>query len=550
VVGRNARRNLDKDFAPELPAFTNYLLSLDDAWVENILRGVMEIPEIGTQFWESKIREDSIAGFLNDKLILEPLAQVSIGDSPNAEGSLYQAYHQYCSDQGHKPQAVKNFSPNLIECASVILGWQVEKVHTKIGKIIKGIRLRTKADGHIPTYDYELQSRCEKRGDGYGDGSVTDTVTGQNLEPEPITDSVTDKPLIRMEKNIGIEIQIKQSSNGFSNEEINNTQSEIAFNPSPYPEPLPVASPDPSPHPSPNPSPHPSPTPRPIAPPEPETLPTAPTTPPIAPEESKPTEPPHAPMVNWNVGERVKVSAQYPTQEYIDERATVVKVWPDGLCRIELDREISVIGGKPTKQFNLNGRYLVSEKKVEPTEPIAQPVPPIPPTEPSAELNEDELNLVEMIRIATAEPDAEIARQAAADIVPVLRKVCASGAANREKVWAALTETERAIFSELTAKPLALADNPPEPEPAETAPEPETIAAEDSEKLRDIARVWWPKYYPEQLQTLITQMFGWGAPGTRYYAATITAWLVGEDELVRSRITKLMQLRPQGGASC
>jgi hypothetical protein len=157
---------------------------------------------------------------------------------------------------------------------------------------------------------------------------------------------------------------------------------------------------------------------------------------------------------------------------------------------------------------------------------------------------------VKWIREAIAQPDTDTARETVADILPTLKNLCANGRANREKVWAALTEKERAIFSELTAKPLALADNPPEPEPAETAPEPETIAAEDSEKLRDIARVWWPKYYPEQLQTLITQMFGWGAPGTRYYAATITAWLVGEDELVRERITKLMQLRPQGGASC
>ena len=154
------------------------------------------------------------------------------------------------------------------------------------------------------------------------------------------------------------------------------------------------------------------------------------------------------------------------------------------------------------------------------------------------------------IREAIAQPDTNTARQAVADILPTLKNLCASGMANREKVWAALTETEQATFSELTAKPLALADNPPEPESAETAPERETIAAEDSEKLRDIARVCWPKYYPEQLQTLITQMFSWGAPGTRYYAATITAWLVGEDELVRERITKLMQLRPQGGASC
>ena len=245
VVSRNARRNLDRDFVPELPAFTNYLLSLDDAWVEDILRGVMEIPEVGAQFWESKIREDSIAGFLNDKLILDPLGQVSIGDSPNAENTLYQAYHQYCLDQGHKPQAVKNFSPNLIECAAVILGWQVEKVHTKIGKIIKGIRLRTKADEHLPTYDYELRSRCKKPGDGFGDGLVTDSVTGQNLEPEPITTLVTDSSYSQVEKNI-------KNNDQENFEEINNT--EVSINPSPENKPLPVEASDPSLQPSPQPS--------------------------------------------------------------------------------------------------------------------------------------------------------------------------------------------------------------------------------------------------------------------------------------------------------
>jgi len=246
VIARNARRNLDGDFVPELPAFTNYLLSLDDTWVENILRGVMEVPEVGAQFWETKIREDSIAGFLNDKLILDPLAQVSIGDSPNAEGSLYQAYHQYCLDQGHKPQAVKNFSPNLIECAGVILGWQIEKVHTKIGKIIKGIRIRTKADEHLPTYDYELRSRCEKPGDGFGDGSVTDSVTGQNLEPEPIIVSVTDSSYSQVEKNLK-----NKTEENF--DEISST--EVSINPSPENKPLSVEVPDPSPQPSPEPSP-------------------------------------------------------------------------------------------------------------------------------------------------------------------------------------------------------------------------------------------------------------------------------------------------------
>jgi len=160
---------------------------------------------------------------------------------------------------------------------------------------------------------------------------------------------------------------------------------------------------------------------------------------------------------------------------------------------------------------------------------------------PHSELNEDELNLLDMIRIATAEPDPESARRAAADILPILKDVCARGAANREKVWAALTDSERAIFSELTAKPIS--NNSQEPNPPQPVPEPEIIAPADAEKLREIAIVWWPELYPAQMQSLLAQMYAWGAPGTRYDAATITAWLVGEDAVTRKRISELMQRR-------
>jgi hypothetical protein len=160
-----------------------------------------------------------------------------------------------------------------------------------------------------------------------------------------------------------------------------------------------------------------------------------------------------------------------------------------------------------------------------------------------SELNQDELELVQYIRIATAEPDPEQARRTAANLLPVLKDVCGKGAASREKVWTALTATERATFSALTAKPSAHNDNPPEPKPAESASEPETIAPADAEKLREMATVWWDEYYPAQVQTLVTQMYGWGAPGTRYDAATINAWLATEDAVTRERIGELMQRR-------
>ena len=202
--------------------------------------------------------------------------------------------------------------------------------------------------------------------------------------------------------------------------------------------------------------------------------------------------------------------------------------------------EIEKVGLNP-----VNPVKIPEPLPVEDLNPATNPAqtPHKPRQTPHSELNEDELELVEMIRVATAEPDPESARRAAADILPILKDVCARGAANREKVWAALTDSERATFSELTAQPIALVNNPPELEPPQPTPEPAIIAPADAEKLREIASIWWSEYYPEQVQTLITQMFGWNAPGTKYDAATITAWLALEDELVRDRISELWQLK-------
>jgi hypothetical protein len=72
---------------------------------------------------------------------------------------------------------------------------------------------------------------------------------------------------------------------------------------------------------------------------------------------------------------------------------------------------------------------------------------------------------------------------------------------------------------------------------------PEKIITEDAQVIRDIALVWWPEYYPEQVQSLVTQMYGRGAPGTKYSVATLTRWFETEVAEVRDRITELMRLR-------
>jgi putative DNA primase/helicase len=69
------------------------------------------------------------------------------------------------------------------------------------------------------------------------------------------------------------------------------------------------------------------------------------------------------------------------------------------------------------------------------------------------------------------------------------------------------------------------------------------ITPQDAQKMRDIAQLWWDEYYPEQMQSLIVQMYSWQAPGNKYDVAIIAEWLEGEDSLIRDRITELIHLR-------
>ena len=77
----------------------------------------------------------------------------------------------------------------------------------------------------------------------------------------------------------------------------------------------------------------------------------------------------------------------------------------------------------------------------------------------------------------------------------------------------------------------------------QSQPLPQKVTPEDAQILRDIARVWWLEYYPERIQALVTQMYGWQAPGTKYDVATLAEWLQGEEDLIRDRITELMHRR-------
>jgi len=179
VVSTLQVRDIGQEFKPELDAFTNYVLSIPDSHVTAVLRGLKDVPECTLEFWENRMRVDSIASWLNDRVIYDPLAKTAVGcDKDEAFNgtpvTLYGSYCHHARQSGAGVKSHRNFSPDLLELCRSVLGWEVEHVHTKTGKFIRGLRLRTDTDDGIPTHDFILMQRVtdgEGSGDGLGDGS-------------------------------------------------------------------------------------------------------------------------------------------------------------------------------------------------------------------------------------------------------------------------------------------------------------------------------------------------------------------------------------------
>lgn len=181
------RRQLNKEFQSELSAFTNYLLSISDELVTKTLTETKEIAELNTEFWNARQRTDSIAAWVNDGVIFDPEAVTPIGNDRNEckDGSqprtLFGAYCLHAQQSGTQSKSVKNFSPDLVELCSRILGKPVERVALRNGKFIKGLRLRTADDFDLPSYESQLENaqKLERYESRYE--SVTSDVTSETL---------------------------------------------------------------------------------------------------------------------------------------------------------------------------------------------------------------------------------------------------------------------------------------------------------------------------------------------------------------------------------
>jgi putative DNA primase/helicase len=203
IVPKEKRKNLNEIFKAELPAFTKYLLNLQNDWIKETLDNSQGCGGITAQSWSDTCRTNSIAAWADEHIIWDVTWAEKIGNT-KAEGnekfddctSLYQSYSLFCQRAGYFAVNCRNFSELLNEVA-ITLGKEITKIHTRTGNQLHGIKLRkTIRDAEIPTYT-EILEKAENPdptpspdpvtpvpvtdGDGYGDGCVTDSVTDETL---------------------------------------------------------------------------------------------------------------------------------------------------------------------------------------------------------------------------------------------------------------------------------------------------------------------------------------------------------------------------------
>lgn len=153
IIPPHQRRNLDTDFEPELAALTNYLLSIPDEVVSQTLRqSVDQAPEVIERTWDWRMRQDSVAAWLNECVIRDPKACERVGNDKEDVETLFGSYYRYCEQTGSRAKGSREFSPALLELVNndPALNWGIEKRRVAGGFMIHGLRLRRFGDVNQP----------------------------------------------------------------------------------------------------------------------------------------------------------------------------------------------------------------------------------------------------------------------------------------------------------------------------------------------------------------------------------------------------------------
>ncbi len=171
---KHKKRDLMKEFEPELGALTSYLLSIPSERIEAVLKGLGS-SNLNSTVWESQMRSDGLAAWLNDWVVQDSTASVRIGsnskewmseeDYDATRSTLYGSYALYCRQTNLSAKSPQKFSAELLELGTSIVGWSMEKDRVKIVLFsLESSRLQL-TDAELIEFNKYLKNKVFKLGD-------------------------------------------------------------------------------------------------------------------------------------------------------------------------------------------------------------------------------------------------------------------------------------------------------------------------------------------------------------------------------------------------
>jgi P4 family phage/plasmid primase-like protien len=154
IPDNEKRTNLELDFEFDLPAFTSYLLMLDDDWVTKTIRDAGKHPEVVRLTKEQNLTDNSIAAFHAEAMIYEPGKKHQY-----LIKNMYGHYKDYCDTNGLSAKSKHNFTKGLEEWLTTNLGKPIKRVKGKYGVYIADFRKRDDSDDRDEFHSEEVESR-------------------------------------------------------------------------------------------------------------------------------------------------------------------------------------------------------------------------------------------------------------------------------------------------------------------------------------------------------------------------------------------------------
>ncbi len=149
-VPEYADRELAKEFKPFLPGLLKRVLDISPQEVTRLIKYTeREVPALAATKWRQLCETNPIAGWLDDKVIIEPSAKayIGLGDVDQAGRWMFANFCKWQLDNGHRNTGtVKWFSRNLRDLLKHQIKADISEGRDRDGTYIGGIGLRCLLD--------------------------------------------------------------------------------------------------------------------------------------------------------------------------------------------------------------------------------------------------------------------------------------------------------------------------------------------------------------------------------------------------------------------